>query len=279
MPGIHRHGIDDAAEQARDLESLGVEAILLFGIPSHKDPVGCGAYDPDGVVQRAVDAVKREAPGLAVWTDVCLCEYTDHGHCGIITAGDVDNDATLDALARTAVTHAEAGADFVAPSAMMDGQVAAIRSALDDAGYANVGIVSYAAKYASAFYGPFRDAAASMPSFGDRRGYQMDPANAREAMRAIGQDIRAGADAVLVKPAAAYLDIVRSARDRFDVPVGAYQVSGEYAMLKAAAGRGWIDEDRAVLETLTSIRRAGADFVISYYTEHAARLLSETQKP
>lgn len=275
MPGVHRHPVGDVGEEARRLGDAGVAAVLLFGIPRGKDGDAAGACHADGVIQRALRAIRREAPDLLVWTDVCLCEYTDHGHCGVIRDGGVDNDATLDLLARTAVSHAEAGADFVAPSAMMDGQVAAIRAALDDAGRTDVGIVSYAAKYASAFYGPFRDAAGSTPQFGDRRGYQMDPANAREALREIAQDVQEGADAVLVKPALAYLDVIRAARDRFDTPMGAFHVSGEYAMLKAAAQRGWIHEDDAVMETLTGIRRAGADFVITYYAEHAARLLKE----
>lgn len=275
MPGVDRLPVGRIAESARRLLSVGVPAVLLFGVPANKDAEGTAAHDEEGVIQRALRAVKAAAPELLVWTDVCLCEYMDHGHCGVIRDGQVDNDATLELLGRTAVSHAEAGADFVGPSAMMDGQVAAIRTALDDVGRTDVGIVSYAAKYASAFYGPFREAAASTPRFGDRRAYQMDPANGREAMREIEQDLQEGADAVLVKPASAYLDIVRAARDRFDVPIGAYQVSGEYAMLKAAAERGWIDEDQAVLETLTCIRRAGADFIVSYYSERATRLLTE----
>lgn len=279
MPGVQRHGIDRAAHAASRLADSGMPAILLFGIPAHKDEQGSGAYDPNGVIQKTLSTVREAAPGLVVWTDVCLCEYTDHGHCGVLRGQTVDNDATLDVLSRTAVSHARAGAHFVAPSAMMDGQVAAVRAALDEAGFPEVGIVSYAAKYASAFYGPFRDAAGSTPRFGDRRSYQMDPANAREALREIGQDVREGADVALVKPALAYLDIVRRARQRFDIPIGAYHVSGEYAMLKAAAERGWLDEDRVLLETLTSIRRAGADFVITYYAEHAIRLMKEESEP
>lgn len=275
MPGVERHPVDGVGRMAARLGSVGVPAVLLFGVPSTKDPEGSGAWADDGVVQRAVRAIREAAPGLVVWTDVCLCEYTDHGHCGVLRKQDVDNDATLDRLARTAVSHAEAGAHFVAPSAMMDGQVAAIRHGLDAEGHHDVGIVSYAAKYASAFYGPFREAAGSTPRFGDRRSYQMDPANAREAMREIEQDVREGADAVFVKPSLAYLDVVHAARQRFDVPIGAYHVSGEYAMLKAAAERGWLDEGRVLLETLTSMRRAGADFVITYYAEHAIRILKE----
>jgi porphobilinogen synthase len=253
---------------------LGLGGVILFGIPAHKDETASGAYDPAGITQQAIRAIKREVPGLLVITDVCNCEYTSHGHCGWIKDGDVDNDITLGWLAKTAVSHAGAGADIVAPSDMMDGRVQAIRQALDAAGHSNTPILSYAAKYASAFYGPFREAAESAPQFGDRRSYQMDPGNAREAMREIELDIDEGADMIMVKPALAYLDIIRQARDRFDVPLGAYQVSGEFSMIMAAANNGWIDLDRTILETLTSIRRAGADFILTYFAKRASELIS-----
>ncbi len=275
MPGQFQLSVDNLAAEAEDLESLGIGAVLLFGIPEDKDREGSGAYDPDGVVQQAVRELKRVAPNLLVITDVCGCEYTDHGHCGILNGCEVDNDATLDLLARTAVSHARAGADVVAPSDMMDGRVAVIRRALDRAGFAELPIMSYAAKYASAFYGPFREAAASMPAFGDRRSHQMDPANAREAMTEISIDLDEGADMVIVKPALPYLDVVRMARDRFDAPLIAYNVSGEYAMVKAAAQLGWIDERRVTLETLTAIKRAGAGRIITYHAKDAARWLRE----
>jgi len=275
MPGQYRLSLDQLGREADDLRTLGVRAVLLFGLPAMKDDVGSEAYDDGGIVQDAVRAFKKADPGLIVITDVCLCEYTDHGHCGVIVDGEVDNDASLDLLARTAVSQARAGADIIAPSDMMDGRVAAIRAALDDAAYASTPIMAYSAKYASAFYGPFREAADSAPQFGDRRGYQMDPPNAREALREIEDDIAEGADIVMVKPALPYLDIVSRARAAFDVPLAAYNVSGEYAMLKAAIANGWLDERRAILETLTSIKRAGADIIISYHAKEAARWLGE----
>jgi porphobilinogen synthase len=246
---------------------------LLFGIPEEKDEDASGAYDEDGIVQRALRELRVQFPELVLATDVCLCEYTSHGHCGVVRDGEIDNDASLELLARTAVSHAEAGADTVCPSDMMDGRVGAIRAALDDAGFAQIPIVSYAAKYASAFYGPFREAAESTPAFGDRRGYQLDPANVREAMRECELDVREGADALIVKPALPYLDVLRAVRERFELPVGAYNVSGEYAMLKAAAQSGWLDERQAALESLTAIKRAGADFIVSYWTKELAEWL------
>ncbi len=274
MPPQCQLSIDSAVEECREIKSLGIGGIILFGLPETKDELASGAYDDQGIVQRAIRAIRREAPGLLVMTDVCNCEYTSHGHCGLVVDGDVDNDATLEWLAKSAVSHARAGADVVAPSDMMDGRVAAIRKALDGAGYAKIPILSYAAKFASVFYGPFREAADSAPQFGDRRSYQMDPANAREAMREIALDLEEGADMIMVKPALAYLDLIREARDRFDVPISAYQVSGEYSMIMAAAANGWIDLERAMLETLTSIRRAGADFILTYFAKPAARLLA-----
>ena len=253
--------------------SLGISGVILFGLPESKDEQASGAYDDDGIVQRAIRAIKREVPDLLVITDVCNCEYTSHGHCGLIIEGDVDNDATLDWLAKSAVSHARAGADIVAPSDMMDGRVAAIRTALDRNGFYKTPILSYAAKFASVFYGPFREAAESAPQFGDRRSYQMDPANAREAMREIELDLEEGADMIMVKPAMPYLDLIREARNRFDVPISAYQVSGEYSMIMAAAANGWIDLERAMMESLISIRRAGADFVLTYFAKPAAKLL------
>ena len=274
MPGQYQISIDQIHREAEDLQALGIPAVLLFGLPAAKDAVGSEAYADDGIVQQAVRAFKAAAPDLVVITDVCLCEYTDHGHCGLIVDGEVENDSSLDVIARTAVSHARAGADMVAPSDMMDGRVAAIREELDDAGFEQTPIMAYSATYASAFYGPFRVAADSAPQFGDRRGYQMDPPNAREALREIEADIEEGADIVMVKPALAYLDIISRARQEFDLPLAAYNVSGEYAMLKAAAERGWIDEQRAVLETLTSIKRAGADIIITYHAKEAARWLA-----
>ena len=273
LPPFGRLAVDDLAAEAADLERLGVRAVMLFGIPDEKDADGSGAWDEDGVIQRALRVLRETSRELVLTTDVCLCEYTSHGHCGPLDGDDVDNDASLELLARTAVTHAEAGADVVCPSDMMDGRVAAIRSGLDDAGYAHIPIVSYAAKYASAFYGPFRDAVDSAPAFGDRRGYQMDPANVREALRECELDVQEGADALLVKPALPNLDVIRAVRERFDLPVGAYNVSGEYAMLKASAARGWIDERAAALESLTAIVRAGADLVVSYWTKELATWL------
>jgi porphobilinogen synthase len=273
MPGCARHTLASLVEEARGVAAAGVGAVILFGLPARKDSRGSSGYDPEGIVPRAIRALKSEVPALSVWADVCLCEYTDHGHCGVVADGRVQNDATLPLLARAATVYADAGADVIAPSDMMDGRVAAIRAALDAAGRTETPIVSYAAKFASAFYGPFREAADSAPAFGDRRGYQMDPANAVEALREIALDIDEGADIVMVKPALAYLDVIRRAKERFDVPVAAYNVSGEYAMIRAAAANGWIDEERTVLEVLTSIRRAGADIILTYFAkEVAARL-------
>jgi len=271
MPGIAQLSADRAAEECRRLAGAGVPAVLLFGVPERKDPRGSEAAAPDGIIPRALEAIRRAAPGLVLMTDVCLCEYTDHGHCGVVRDGEVDNDATLPLLAAEAVAHARAGADLVAPSDMMDGRVAAIRHALDEAGFAHLPIMSYAAKFASALYGPFREAAESTPQFGDRRGYQMDAANAEEALREVALDIEEGADIVMVKPALHYLDLVRRVKERFGYPVAAYHVSGEYAMLKAAAARGWLDEERMVDETLLAIRRAGADIVITYFARDVAR--------
>jgi len=273
LPGVAQRSVDALVDEAETLVALGVSAVLLFGIPEEKDEDASGAYDDDGIVQRALRELRAQFPELVLATDVCLCEYTSHGHCGVVRDGEIDNDASLELLARTAVSHAEAGADTVCPSDMMDGRVGAIRAALDDAGFAQISIVSYAAKYASAFYGPFREAAESTPAFGDRRGYQLDPANVREAMRECELDVREGADALIVKPALPYLDVLRAARERFELPVGAYNVSGEYAMLKAAAQSGWLDERQAALESLTAIKRAGADFIVSYWTKELAEWL------
>jgi porphobilinogen synthase len=273
MPPHCQLSIDMAVEECREVKSLGIGGVILFGLPEAKDEEASGAYDDAGIVQRAIRAIKRAVPDLLVITDVCNCEYTSHGHCGKIVNGDVDNDATLEWLAAGALSHARAGADMVAPSDMMDGRVAAIRKALDANGYQNTPILAYAAKFASVFYGPFREAAESTPQFGDRRSYQMDPANGREAMKEIELDLEEGADMIMVKPAMPYLDLIRQARDRFDVPVSAYQVSGEYAMIMAAARNGWIDEERAMMESLTCIRRAGADVVLTYFAKPAARLL------
>ena len=270
LPAMGRFSIEDLAREADELMRLGVRAVLLFGIPDEKDEEGSGAYDEDGVIQVALRALRARHPELLLLTDVCLCEYTSHGHCGVIRDGEVANDESLELIARTAVSHAEAGADAVCPSDMMDGRVGAIRSALDDAGLEQTPIVSYAAKYASAFYGPFREAAESTPSFGDRRGYQMDPANVREALRELEVDAGEGADVLMVKPALPYLDVIRAARERFDLPIAAYNVSGEYALVKAAAAKGWMDERAAALESLTAIKRAGADFVVSYWTKDLA---------
>lgn len=275
MPGQFQLSIDQLPDELDALQKLGIPAVLLFGIPVDKDPVATGAYDPHGIVQEAVRAIKSHAPDMLVITDVCSCEYTSHGHCGMLVGDEVDNDRTLPLLARTAVSHADAGADIVAPSDMMDGRVAVMRDALDRAGHKNTPIMSYAAKFASGFYGPFREAAESTPAFGDRRSHQMDPANAREAMVEIEIDIDEGADIIIVKPALPYLDIIRMARDRFDVPLIAYNVSGEYAMVKAAAQMGWIDERRVTLETLLSIKRAGAGRIITYHAKEAAIWLRE----
>jgi porphobilinogen synthase len=274
MPGNAQLSIDNLVKECAEAQRLGIGGVILFGIPDRKDEIASGAYAEDGIVQRAVRALKQEVPKLLVMTDVCNCEYTSHGHCGLVKDGEVQNDPTLDWLAKAAVSHAQAGADIVAPSDMMDGRVAAIREALDEAGFPNTPILSYAAKFASVFYGPFREAAESTPQFGDRRSYQMDSANAREAMREIELDIEEGADMIMVKPAMPYLDIIRQARDRFDLPLGAYQVSGEFSMITAAIQKGWFDRDRAILESLTAIRRAGADFMLTYFAKDAARLLS-----
>ena len=273
LPALGRFSVDDLSREAEELLSLGLSAVILFGIPEDKDEEGSGAYAADGIVQRALRSLRERYPDLVLVTDVCLCEYTSHGHCGVIENGEIANDASVELLARTAVSHVEAGADVVAPSDMMDGRVGAIRGALDEAGFADTAIVSYAAKYASAFYGPFREAAESAPSFGDRRGYQLDPANVREALRECELDIAEGADALIVKPALPNLDVIRAARERFDLPVGAYNVSGEYAMVKAAAARGWLDERQAAIESLTAIGRAGADFVVTYWAKELAAWL------
>jgi porphobilinogen synthase len=273
MPGNAQMSIDRLVQECEEVRSLGIGGVILFGLPEHKDEIASGNYDPNGVVQRAIRAIKAEVRGLTVITDVCNCEYTSHGHCGKVVGEEVENDTTLAWLAQAALTHAQAGADIVAPSDMMDGRVAAIRRKLDENGFSNTPILSYAAKYASAFYGPFREAAESAPQFGDRRSYQMDPGNSREAMREIELDIEEGADMIMVKPAMPYLDIIRMARDRFDVPLAAYQVSGEFSAIMAAARNGWIDLDRAMLETLIGIRRAGASVVLTYFAKPAARLL------
>ena len=271
LPGCFHLSVDQAAKEAREVESLGIAGVLLFGLPSGKDPVGSEGYTEDGVVQKAARAIRAACRELLVITDVCLCEYTSHGHCGVVADGEVKNDPTLELLARMAVSHARAGAHVVAPSDMMDGRVGAIRKGLDAAGMADTPILSYAAKYASAFYGPFREAADSAPQFGDRRGYQMDPANVREALREVRLDVEEGADIVMVKPALPYLDVIRAVKEAFDRPVAAYNVSGEYAMVKAAAARGWVDEERIVKETLTSIRRAGADVILTYHAKDFVR--------
>lgn len=279
MPGCFQLSVDELVRECRDLTSLGISGVILFGLPDSKDPEGAAAADPQGPVATALAALRREYPSLSLWADVCLCEYTDHGHCGPLTTGpdgrtDVDNDRALPRLANAAVAYAQAGADVVAPSDMMDGRVGVIRRALDDAGRTDVVIVSYAAKYASGFYGPFREAAGSAPSFGDRRGYQMDPANGREALREVALDLDEGADIVMVKPALAYLDVVYQVKSRFGVPVAAYNVSGEYAMIKAAVANGWLDENRIMQEILICIRRAGADIILTYFAKAAARMLS-----
>ena len=274
MPGVFNLSVDEAVRETAAAAADGIHSVLLFGLPQHKDDIGSMAYDPEAPVQSAIRAIKREVPGTLIITDVCLCEYTDHGHCGILIDDEIANDPTVEQLVRAAISHAAAGADIVAPSDMMDGRVGAIRHALDDRGFETVAIMSYAAKYCSAFYGPFRDAADSAPKFGDRRSHQMDPANVQEALREVEQDIEEGADIVMVKPALPYLDVVTRVKDAFGYPTAAYHVSGEYAMLKAAARNGWIDEPRAMLETMTSIRRAGADIIITYYAREAARALA-----
>jgi porphobilinogen synthase len=273
MPGVYQQSVDQIVEECREVESLGIPAIILFGLPESKDARGSSSLAKTGVVQQAVEAIKKPKLNLLVITDVCLCEYTDHGHCGVVEHGEIQNDPTLEILAQQALSHARAGADIVAPSDMMDGRVAAIRTLLDDHKFENIPILAYAAKYCSGFYGPFREAADSAPKSGDRRSYQMDPANAREALKEVSLDLEEGADIVMVKPALPYLDIVRAVRERFDVPVGAYNVSGEYAMVKAAAQKGWIEEKRVVLEILTGIQRAGADIILTYHAKDAARWL------
>ena len=276
MPGVFRYSVDLLPQEVEEIAKLGIPAVLLFGIPEHKDEVGSQAYHPKGIVQQAIQAIKKAVPELIVVTDVCLCEYTSHGHCGIVVDGKIDNDQTLPLLARIALSHAEAGADIVAPSDMMDGRVKVVREALEEAGFHDTLILSYAAKYASVFFGPFRDAAESTPRFGDRRSYQMDPANWREALREVEQDIAEGADMVMVKPALAYLDVIRAVRDNFNYPLVAYNVSGEYAMVKAAARCGWLDERQVTLEILTAIKRAGADIIITYHAREVAQWLSTT---
>ncbi len=275
MPGVFRLSVDQLKKEAEDCLDAGVRSVLLFGLPEKKDPMGSGAHAKNGIVQRAIQELKNKAPELTVVTDVCLCEYTDHGHCGCLINDQVDNDTTLELLGLTALSHAKAGADMVAPSDMMDGRVSEIRTVLDENDFQNIPIMSYAVKYASAFYGPFRDAADCAPQFGDRRSYQMDPANSREALREATLDVEEGADILMVKPAVAYLDIISRLHDEFDLPVAAYHVSGEYAMIKAAAAKGWIDEERVMAETLLSIRRAGADIIITYYAKEMARLLQK----
>ena len=279
MPGVFQLSVDLIVEEAREVHALGISAVILFGVPDEgeKDAEGSAGYDPEGLVPKAIRAIGEAVPDLLVWADVCLCEYTDHGHCGLLTEeGEVDGDSSLPLLARAALVYAEAGADAVAPSDMMDGRVGAIRTVLDDAGLTNVPIVSYAAKYASAFYGPFRDVAQSAPSFGDRKGYQMDPANADEALREVELDIEEGADIVMVKPAGPYLDVILRVKETFGMPTAAYQVSGEYALIKAAADKGWVDEERVMLESLVAIKRAGADLIVTYYAKEAARVLGGT---
>jgi porphobilinogen synthase len=273
MPCNYQMSIDQVVKECAEVQSLGIGGVILFGLPETKDEIASGAYADDGIVQRAIRAVRQESPKLLIMTDVCNCEYTSHGHCGFVKDGDVDNDTTLQWLAKTALSHAKAGADIVAPSDMMDGRVAAIRQALDANGFEKIAILAYAAKFASVFYGPFREAAESTPQFGDRRSYQMDPANGREAMKEIALDLEEGADMIMVKPALPYLDLIRQARDRFDVPVGAYQVSGEYSMIMAAVQNGWLEYERAMMETLTSITRAGAGIILTYFSKPAARLL------
>ena len=274
MPGVSQMSVDVLVEECRAAIGDGITAVILFGIPDHKDSEGTGAYDGNGIIPQAVRALKSEIPEIIVITDVCMCEYTDHGHCGIIKDGDVDNDSTLEKLAKASLAYARSGADIIAPSDMMDGRIGFIRKALDSEGFEIIPIMSYAAKYSSGFYGPFRDAAESPPQFGDRRSYQMDPSNSREAMREIALDIDEGADIIMVKPAMPYLDIIHEARNRFDVPLAAYQVSGEYSMIHAAARNGWLDLDTVMMESLTSIKRAGADMILTYFARAAAKMLS-----
>jgi porphobilinogen synthase len=274
MPGVAQLSVDRALGECEEAQALGIPAVILFGLPEHKDPVGAEAYAESGIVQQAIREIKAKLPELLVITDVCLCEYTDHGHCGVIKNGDVDNDSTLELLVKESLSHARAGADIVAPSDMMDGRVGAIRKALDDNGFPQIAIMAYAAKYASGFYGPFREAAESTPQFGDRRSYQMDPANSDEALREVELDIREGADIVMVKPALAYLDVLYRVKQKFGYPVAAYNVSGEYSMIKAAGQNGWIDEERIMMEVLYAIRRAGADMILTYFAKEAARFLA-----
>jgi porphobilinogen synthase len=281
MPGVVQLSVDELVKEAREIDELGIPAVILFGVPpdEEKDAEGTGAYDPDGLVPRALEAVKKEVPDLLLWADVCMCEYTSHGHCGLLTGeGEVENDPTLDLLAQAALVYAQAGADAVAPSDMMDGRVWAIRERLDEEGFTDVPVVSYASKYASAFYGPFRDAAHSAPSFGDRKAYQMDPANADEALREVELDIEEGADIVMVKPALAYLDVVHRVKDVFGLPTAAYQVSGEYSLIKAGAEKGWVDEKRVAMESLLGIKRAGADMILTYFAKDVARWLKEEEE-
>jgi porphobilinogen synthase len=275
MPGVYNSSVDQVVEECRDVEALGIPGVILFGIPPNKDARGTSSLAADGIVQQAIGAIRKAKLNLVVISDVCLCEYTDHGHCGVIENGDVANDATVEILAQQALSFARAGADVVAPSDMMDGRVAAIRKILDANKFENLPILSYAAKFCSAFYGPFREAAQSSPQFGDRRSYQMDPGNAREAMKEVAQDLEEGADMIMIKPAMPYLDIIRRVRERFDVPIAAYNVSGEYAMVKAAAANGWIDEQRVVMEIMTGIRRAGADMILTYHAKDVARWLAK----
>ena len=274
MPGVERLSINELVGEAAELQQAGLSSVLLFGLPAAKDEFGTGAYDDEGIIQMAVRALREAHPELVIVTDVCLCEYTSHGHCGFVRDGEVDNDITVELIAKTAISHAEAGADIVAPSDMMDGRIGQVRHQLDEEGHSETAIMAYSAKFASGFYGPFREAADATPGFGDRRGYQMDPANSREAMREIALDVEEGADMVMIKPAVAYLDLIAAARERFDLPIGAYHVSGEYSMLKAAAQNGWLDERTVALETLTSIRRAGADLIFTYYAKEAAGWLA-----
>jgi len=275
MPGCFQMSVDQLVREAKTAREAGIPALLLFGIPARKDEVASGAFARDGIMQQAVREIKNKVPDILVVTDVCLCEYTSHGHCGMIEKGEVDNDSTLEVLAETAVSHARSGADMVAPSSMMDGQIGAIREGLDEAGFENIPIMAYSAKYASCFYGPFRDAAESAPQFGDRKSYQMDPANSDEAIREITLDVEEGADIIMVKPALAYLDVIRRAREEFDLPIAAYNVSGEFAMIKAAAQLGWLDGQRAMMEVLTSIKRAGTDIIITYFALEAAKVLND----
>jgi porphobilinogen synthase len=275
MPGNYQQSVDNLVKDCDEVKDLGIPAVILFGIPEHKDEAGSEAYSDDGIVQRAIHAIKNKTPELIVITDVCLCEYTSHGHCGVIKGGKIENDATLELLAREALSHAKAGADMVAPSDMMDGRVGAIRKALDSGGFGDTPVMAYAAKYASSFYGPFREAAESTPQFGDRRSYQMDPPNSREALREVALDIEEGADIVMVKPALPYLDIIYQVKQQFNLPVAAYNVSGEFSMIKAAAQLGWLDGERAMMESLTSIKRAGADLILTYFAKEAARVLNK----